>query len=50
MLLHKLILKIVILYYKSFHIKNKEFNTIKYTTFIWSYETKYDYFMTEQVV
>ena len=27
----------------------KLFNTIKYTTYIWSYKIRYDYFMTEQV-
>ena len=32
------------------YLKNKEFNTIEYTTYIWSYKIKYDYFMTEQVV
>ena len=28
----------------------KELNSIKYTTYIWSYKIKYDHFMTERVV
>ena len=29
---------------------HKEFKTIEYTTYLWLYKIKYDYFMTEQVV
>ena len=29
---------------------NKLFNLINYTTYIWSYKMKYNYFITEQVV
>ena len=34
----------------NFVYKRKLFNNFKYTTFIWSYKIKYDYFITEQVV
>ena len=33
-----------------FQLTSKKFNTIKYTTYIWSYKIKYEYFTTEQVV
>ena len=32
------------------NIVNKKFNSIKYTTYIWSYRIKYEYYMTERVV